>query len=122
MLEISGRELCGIGGGTPFGTGLSVGVLLGLGEMVGFLFNPPNPDCLMLFSSATEEGGGRRRLGRLGGASSVDRSDCVSRSDGRRGGSRGAGDVSGRADGRAGGGGPEDVVESVRAGSGRMGS
>lgn len=89
----SGLDPVGTGGGTlaaPF----SVGVLLGLGGILGFLFNPPNPDCRAFAILFAAEGGGSGRFGSLGLASSSSASPfaplvSVSTPDGRRRGSRG---------------------------------
>jgi hypothetical protein len=101
-LARSGRDPVGTGGGTLLP--LSEGVLFGLG-ILGLLFSPPNPRCRESGILFTEEGGGNRRAGSLGlasssSASSIEPFGCVSAPEGRRGGSRGPGGDESLADGR----------------------
>lgn len=71
ILERSGRDECGIGGGVPFGAVLSAGVLLGLPGTGGALFKPPKPVWRILFRSCADGVGGSLRTGRLGLGSSA---------------------------------------------------
>lgn len=85
ILDRSGREPCGIGGGVPLGA-----VLLGLGGKVGLVL--PNPNCLASLICAAVGGGGNVfRIGRLTLESSLVPFVSVCTPDGRRGGSRGTG-------------------------------
>lgn len=82
ILDRSGREPCGIGGGVPLGP-----VPLGLGELV-----LPNPNCLASLICAAVGGGGNVfRIGRLMLKSSPVPFVSACTPDGRRGGSRGTG-------------------------------
>lgn len=82
-----------------------MGVLFGLGGILGLLFSPPNPSCRASGILFIAEGGGNRRAGRLGLASSslaspLEPSVCVSAPDGRRGRTRGTEGDESLADGR----------------------
>lgn len=108
-LARSGRDPVGTGGGTLLVAPFSVGVLLGRGGMLGLLLSPPNPNLRASGRLFTVEGGGKRRAGRLGFASSSSPSAsqmvpfvCVSTPDGRREGSRGTEGEGSPADGREG--------------------
>lgn len=85
ILDRSGREPSGIGGGVPLDA-----VLLGLGGIVGLLL--PNPNCLASLICAAAGGGGNAlRIGRLTLVSSPVPFVSACTPDGRRGGSRGTG-------------------------------
>jgi hypothetical protein len=85
ILDRSGREPSGIGGGVPLEADL-----LGLGGIVGLL--SPNPNCLASLICAAVGGGGNvLRIGRLALESSPVRFVSACTPGGRRGGSRGTG-------------------------------
>lgn len=115
-LARSGRDPVGTGGGTLLAAPFSVGVLLGRAGILGLLFRPPKPSFRASGRLFTAEGGGNRRAGRLGLASSSSASPlvpliCVSTPDGRRVGSRGTEGDGSLADGREGTLGRDGVEE-----------
>lgn len=108
ILERSGREPCGIGGGAP----LLVGVLLALPGIEGRLSRSPKPVFRMLFRCDADALGGSLRAGRAGLDSSVSLPpfDCACRPEGRRGGNCGPGGSFPSACGREGRVGVEDPL------------
>lgn len=85
ILDRSGREPCGIGGGVPPGA-----VLLGRDGRLGLLL--PNPNCRASCILAADGGGGSvLRMGKLGATSGDAPFWSACAPDGRRGGSLGTG-------------------------------
>lgn len=98
ILERSGREPCGIGGGVPL--------------LVGALLRSPKPVFRILLRSDADALGGSLRAGRAGldSSASLPPFDCASRPEGRRGGNCGTGGAFPLACGREGKVGVEDSL------------